>query len=423
MKRFLKRLAAFVLVAAAAGYLLVFWPVRDKHPSVRLAVGAIAVRGATIYVSPDKPPLNDATLVARNGRITAVGTLVTVPADAQALPCRGCAITAGFWNTHVHFTEAKWLNAAWQRREKLNAQLADMLTSRGFVTVADLGSDLRVTVSLRRRIETGDLNGPFIYTAGSPLYPEDGIPFYLRETMPKYILMLMLQPSTPAAAVRDEERNIRTGADVLKLFTGSHVERGSIKPMREDIARAAAELAHQHGQLAFAHPSNLEGIAVALSSGVDVLAHAPDTTDGINDALIAEMARKATLIPTLKMFATTVTKNSAFLDPIYDVVRRFHAQGGSLMFGTDVGYMTDYSTADEFAALEKCGLSSTDILRMLTITPATRFGVAAQKGTLEPSKLADFVVLSSDPARDVKAFADVQATVRSGKIIWRSASE
>ena len=97
----------------------------------------------------------------------------------------------------------------------------------------------------------------------------------------------------------------------------------------------------------FAHPSNIEGVRVALASGVEVLAHAPDTTEGIDDALIAEMAGKATMIPTLKMFATTVSKNPAYLVPIYRVVRRFHAHGGNLMFGTDVGYMADYSTRDE----------------------------------------------------------------------------
>ncbi len=297
------------------------------------------------------------------------------------------------------------------------------LTSRGFATVVDLGSDLRVTVSLRRRIETGDLSGPFIYTAGSAIYPDKGIPFYLRDSLPNYVLKLMPQPSTSADAMRDEQRNIRMGADVLKLFTGSYVEHDQIKPMREDIARAAVEVAHQHGQIAFAHPSNIEGVRVALASGVEVLAHAPDTTDGIDDGLIAEMAARSTMIPTLKMFATTVTKNPAYLDPIYSVVRRFHADRGKLMFGTDVGYMADYSTRDEFAALAKCGLSPLDILRMLTVAPAERLGVTAEKGTLQPGKLADFVVLGSDPAKEATAFADVRVTVRSGKVIWRAMHE
>jgi imidazolonepropionase-like amidohydrolase len=228
----------------------------------------------------------------------------------------------------------------------------------------------------------------------------------------------MPQPATPAEAVRDEERNIAEGADVLKLFTGSYVEHNVVKPMREDVARAAVNVAHQHGQLAFAHESNLEGVRIAIDSGVDVLAHAPDTTDGIDDAMIADMARKMTMVPTLKMFATTVTTNPAYLDPIYAVVRKFHQDGGNLMFGTDVGYMTDYSTGDEFVALQKCGLGTADILRMLTTAPAARLGVSGDKGTLEPGKLADFVVLGGDPASNVTQFANVQTTVRSGRVIW-----
>jgi imidazolonepropionase-like amidohydrolase len=86
------------------------------------------------------------------------------------------------------------------------------------------------------------------------------------------------------------------------------------------------------------------------------------------------------------------------------------------MFGTDVGYMADYSTRDEFAALAKCGLSPLDILPMLTVAPAERLGVTAEKGTLQPGKLADFVVLGSDPAKEATAFADVRVTVRSGKL-------
>jgi hypothetical protein len=61
---------------------------------------------------------------------------------------------------HVHFTEPKWNGVEWQGKGKLNGQLRDMLTSRGFTTVVDLGSDPRDTVSLRRRIENGEMNGP-----------------------------------------------------------------------------------------------------------------------------------------------------------------------------------------------------------------------------------------------------------------------
>jgi imidazolonepropionase-like amidohydrolase len=388
----------------------------------KLTRGSVAVQGATIYVSPDRPPILNGTLLAQDGRILTAGTAdISLPPGTTVIPCQSCAVTAGFWNMHVHFSEPKWSWAEWRSEDQLDPQLAAMLTSRGFTTVVDLGSDPRDTVSLRRRIENGELRGPHIYTAATPLYPENGIPFYVRETTPRYLLFILPQPGSPAAATRDVERNIIDGADVVKLFTGTYVSRGTIKPMRVDIAREAVETAHLNRQIAFAHPSNLDGVNVALASGVDVLAHTPDTTDGINDELIGRMAEKAAMIPTLKMFGSTVTKKPSYLEPIYNIVRRFRADGGNLLFGTDVGYMTDYSTRDEFDALAQCGLAYSDMLKMLTTAPAARMGIAEQTGSLDPGKLADFVVLGSDPASNVQAFADVRATVRGGRILWQAA--
>ncbi len=411
--------AAIAALIGCGAYFLFFWPLRDPHPAVPAVHGTLAVREARIYISPDAPPIDRGTVVVRDGAIAAVGPDVPVPSDAQVLPCDHCVVTAGFWNAHIHFTEPKWSFAAWKSAATLNAQLADMLTSRGFTTVVDAGSDPRVTVSLRRRVETSGLLGPAIYTAGAALYPPEGVPYYLRNTLPFYLIWFMPQPATAAEAARVEERNIARGADLLKLFTGSYVQRGKVLPMPEAIARAAAEVAHRHGQLVYSHPSDLAGTKVAIESGVDVLAHAPDSTEGVDAALIGSMvARHMAMVPTLKMFATTVSTNPAYLQPIYAEVRQFHSFGGELLFGTDVGYMTDYSTEDEFRALAQCGLNARDILRMLTTAPSQRFGVAGQKGSIAPGKLADLVVLGSDPERDITAFARVRFTVRNGRVVY-----
>jgi len=417
--RWLRLLAGLLIVIAIAVYLLAFWPMRDPHPAEFRAKGTLAIEGARVYASPDVPPIEDGTVLVRDGVIAAVGPDFPVPPDAKLLPCDHCVVTAGFWNAHIHFTEPKWAFANWKSAATLNAQLADMLTSRGFTTVVDLGSDLRRTIALRRRIETGELLGPKIYTAGSPLYPPHGVPHYVKETVPAYVVWMMPQPETPEAAIRDEERDFDEGADVLKLFTGSYVARGKIEPMPLPIAKAAVEQAHKHGQLAFSHPSNLEGVKIAMDSGVDVLAHAPDTTEGVDTALIqALVAQRMAMIPTLKMFATTVTANPAYLDPIYNIVHQFHVLRGQLIFGTDVGYMTDYTTEGEFQGLQKSGLNAMDILRMLTTAPAERFGVANTKGKVEPGMIADLVILDADPQDDVTAFSRVRCTVRGGRVIY-----
>ena len=275
MRRFAITVGFLLLALAVAIYVVSFRPLRGAHPQAYLAHGTIAIQNAKIYISPDAAPIEQGTVVVTDGKIAAVGVDVPVPADAQIVACDHCIVTAGFWNVHVHFTERKWANSDWKPAAVLNAQLADMLTSRGFTTVVDVGSNLRDTIPIRRRIESGELLGPAIYTAGSAQYPPNGIPFYLKETLPWFILKLLPQPVTPKEAAGVEERNIADGADVLKLFTGSLVERNKVLPMPEINARAAVEVAHRHGQLAFAHPSDLAGVLVARDSGVDVLAHAP----------------------------------------------------------------------------------------------------------------------------------------------------
>ena len=410
-----------VVVLIVVGYSAAVWPLRVTHPVAAPVHGVLAITGAKIYVSPDAPPIEHGTVVVRDGVIAAVGEQVAVPTGAEMIGCDGCVVTAGFWNAHVHFTEPKWTAAEWQPGKRLEGSVKDMPTSRGFTTVVDTGSNPRNTVPLRRRIESGEILGPKIYTAGVAEYPPHGIPFYLRESQPKWVQHFEPQPANPTEAAKDEEQNIHDGADILKLFTGSYVERGTVLPMPVENAKAAVQVAHAHGQLAFAHESDVAGVKVAMESGVDVLAHAADTTEGVDDAVLQGLvSRRMAMIPTLKMFRTTVTTKASYLDPIYAQVRRFHELGGELIFGTDVGYMRDYDTTDEFKGLALSGLNGTDMLRMLTTAPAGRFGVSEKTGTLEVGKAGDLVVLGRDPMADVTGFADVRVTVRGGRVIWRS---
>jgi imidazolonepropionase-like amidohydrolase len=409
-----------LLLGCGAVWLVEIYPRHNSHPPLRLAKGTLAIQHARIYISPSDLPIEDGTVLVSDGLIAAVGPQVAIPPGARIVPCDHCIVTAGFWNTHVHFTEPKWNMAQWKSPATLNPQLADMFLSRGFTTVIDLGSNPSDTFSIRRRIEKGELTGPYIYTAGTALYPPHGVPYYLRETLPVWVVKIMPQPDTPEQAQRIVRDNLNSGADVTKLFTGSWVERGHVLPMPLNIAAAAVTTSHLNGRIVFAHPSNLAGTQVAIQSGVDVLAHVPDDTRGITPDLWTTMVRKnMAMSPTLKMFSSTVTTDPHYMDPMYGEVRTFHELGGTLLFGTDVGYMTDYSTEGEFAALGKSGLDWRDVLAMLTINPATRMGVQDRKGTVTAGKLADLVILDADPAADLINFSHVRAVVRSGAVIWQ----
>ena len=379
----------------------------------------IAFIGAKIYTSPTDPPIQDGTILIRSGKIAAVGKSgsVVIPVNTPQLTFTNQVIVAGFQNSHVHFTEPKWADAESQPSAKLHGQLSNMLTRYGFTTVVDTGSYLRNTNAIRKRIESGEVAGPRILTAGGPLYPPDGIPYYLHD-LPPAILKLMAQPSTPAAAVAVVDNDLAGGADIIKLFTGSWIARGTVKPMPVDIASAAVEEAHKHNKLVFTHPSNVAGLQVALAAHVDVLAHSIEDMRGWDNSYLAQMkAAKMSLIPTLKLFG-----EDDEIQKILDEVVGYQRMGGQILFGTDVGYLTDYDPTKEYELMARAGLTPMQILASLTTAPAERFGESNRRGRIAAGMDADLVVLGSDPLQDATNFAKVCATYRGGKLIGSTGS-
>jgi len=371
----------------------------------------LAIVGAKVYASPQAQPVDGTTILIHAGKIAAIGKKVAIPKGFSTVSCEGCVVFAGFWNTHVHFTETKWNDAASLPADTLTRQLQEMVTLSGFTTVVDTTSSPVSTTALRRRIESGEVLGPHIYTSAIGLYPPHGLPYYLH--LPPEVMAQLPQPNTPAEAAEDVRKNIAAGSDIVKLFTGSIVAPDRVVPMPLDIATAAVAAGHERGQLVFAHPTNLEGTRVAMQSGVDVLAHAPEWLQGIDDNLLHEMVtRHMSMIPTLKLFSQDST-----IAAIRSVVFKFHQFGGVIMFGTDTGFLTDYSMAEEYHQLALAGFTYRDVLAMLTTAPAQRFHVGEQKGRIAVGMDGDLTVLAADPASDPLAFTRVRYAIRGGRVI------
>jgi imidazolonepropionase-like amidohydrolase len=408
--------------ALAIGFIAVIlaFPIARTHSTAASEdPEVVAFVGAKIYTSPTDPPISNGTVVIRGEKIEAVGKTgtLTIPTGTKQIDCRGAVITAAFQNSHVHFTEQKWTDAATQPAEKLTTQLSDMFVRYGFTTVVDTGSFLLNTVAIRKRIASGEVAGPRILTAGTPLYPPDGIPYYLSD-LPPEIRKIIPQPTTPAAAVGFVNDDLAGGADIIKLFTGSWIARGKVKPMPVDVAIAAAEEAHKHGKLVFTHPSNVAGLEVALAAHVDVLAHSIEDMRGWNNSYLTQMkAANMTLIPTLKLFGSDDD-----LPGILDEVGSYQRMGGQILFGTDVGFLPDYEPSNEYSLMSRAGLTPMQILASLTTAPADRFNESTSRGRLTASMSADLVVLSADPATDVTNFTKVRYTVRGGRIVYSASA-
>src|SRR4030095_13634088 len=229
----------------------------------------------------------------------------------------------------------------------------------------------------------------------------------------------------PSAASAMVDVVVDRGVEGVKLFTGSWASRTSIVVMPLDVVRAAVDAAHRRGRFVIAHPSNSAGARVAIEGGVDILAHTfPTELDRRPwDRALPGMMRERgmALVPTLKLFPYELKKADVPPSVVATVLgygqaqlRAFAELGGQVLFGTDVGYMTDYDPTDEYVFMQDAGLSYARILASLTTAPAERFGVAARTGRLAPGMIADVVVLDGDPERDVRALTKVRYTVRDG---------
>ena len=165
-------LAALIVSACGAS--------RTEAPPT-YAETVIALVAGRVQAAPEAMPIADGVVVLRKGLITDVGRRgeVRVPPEATVIDCAGATVTAGFWNSHAHFIQTTWRDAATAPAEHLTAALRAMLTSYGVVRVLDTGSEQANTEALRRRIESGEVLGPMIMMAAGSIVPVGGSPYYI----------------------------------------------------------------------------------------------------------------------------------------------------------------------------------------------------------------------------------------------------
>jgi len=389
----------------------------------------VAITGATVYPSPTAAPIPNGVVLLQGAKVLAVGTAqeVAVPPGATLIDGKGLGVAAGFWNFHVHFTGPEWQDAATAPAAALAKAMEAMLNRYGFTTVVDAGSNPSNTFALRARVQHGDVPGPRILTAGSPLYPKGGIPIYLRQSLPPDVLAQLAQPATAAEARADVTANLAAGADATKVFSGSWLGGGKTLEMAPDILRAAVEASHQAKKPVLTHPQTLEGVRRALAAGVDVLMHTtPDAGPWPEELVSALVRAHLGLVPTLSLWQVVgheamgdPLKVEAFVQGGVSQLRAFAKAGGQVLFGTDVGFHRQTDTSEELARMAQAGLSWRATLASLTTAPASRFP-GSGTGTLAKGEPADVVLFQGEPLRDPRAYSRIVLTFRGGKVLYRA---
>ena len=397
--------------AIKVAFLILISLLQQACTYTQIAPNDLTISNVNLYVGPNQPPLNNASITIRDGLIVGINStnqqLGTIHIDAK-----GRTATAGLWNSHVHFTDPLVVSQPQQI-------LTKMLLRYGFTSVVDTGSEPHISLALRQRIEDGQLSGPKIYLAGGSFVYTDGTPAYL----PGIKLPELAERQHAAPAVHEL---LGLGIDHIKIFSGSFQSPTETIHLPANIIRAISDAAHTRNALVIAHPTDRTGLVNAIENGVDILAHSAPPAGPLGEQLTAQMVdNNVAMIPTLMLWSYELRRHGAPKKAINAYQQQgviqlseFHRAGGTVLFGTDVGYMRDFDTTEEFTMMQRAGMTFDDILASLTTNPAQRF--SDSNGQITLNSPADLVIYQRDPSDDVTAFAEIAYVFRGGELVYEA---
>ncbi|HXO65027.1 MAG TPA: amidohydrolase family protein [Steroidobacteraceae bacterium] len=393
----------------------------------------VVYRGAALIDGTGAPPRNDRVIVTTGERITAVVPAAgfSVPAGAEVVELRGKFLVPGFVNTHVHLaTLAEPAHArAYLRRELYS----------GVTALRDMAGDVRLLAELKREAEFNEIPSPDIYYVALMAGPEffadprthDAARGRIAGEVP---WMQALTPQTDLPLAVAAARG--TGATALKLYAD----------LPAPLVRAVTAEAHRQHLLVWAHATIFPaGPLDEVDAGIDVLSHAAllgyalessippryrhgalplevapllERPDARLTALFADMRRHGTILDaTLYPYdsGAAAQRSKGLADRLADLAYR---AGVAISTGTDDDgdlARPDSPLLEEFALLvQRAGVHLPDLVTAATRIGARAAGQERDMGTIEPGKLADFVVLDRDPLADVANLSSVALTVKRG---------
>ncbi|ARC56104.1 hypothetical protein AS850_03320 [Frondihabitans sp. 762G35] len=270
-----------------------------------------------------------------SGRLTWGG-----PDDGSAEAHLDGVVLAPFTDSHVH----------------LGLVDARALLAGGIGRVVDLGWDPAVA---RTWPETAraDPTWPEVSIAGGLLGAPGGYP--------SRAPWAPAEAAVPVATPDDADSSVRAmqeaGASVVKITLNS--DAGPV--LDDETLDAVVAAAHARNLPVVAHAQGIGQVRRAGRARVDALAHAP-FSERLDDDLLDDLARTMTWISTLDIHGHG--RYGAAYETAVDNVARFHARGGRVAYGTDLGNgdLPTGLNGREIAGLAEAGLGLADILGALT---------------------------------------------------------
>lgn len=241
------------------------------------------------------------------------------------------------------------------------------LRAGGIAAVNDLGWDPAAAQAW-----AADPALPRVRFAGAFLTAPGGYPSN-RDWAPEGSTEPVASAEEARAAV---DRQLQAGASFIKVVLNPDAG-----PTLDDVTlRAIVGHAHVRGREVIAHVEGVGQAARAFEAGADRLAHAP-WSERLPDELLAAMAGpKARTLSGVQTWVSTLDIHGwgELTDEFVmarENLRRFHAYGGSIVYGTDLGNgpLPLGVNERELRGLIAAGISESGVVRALA---APRFGKA-----------------------------------------------
>jgi imidazolonepropionase-like amidohydrolase len=415
---------------------------------VPLAIGCMSATAATQQL-PNHPivlhaarlleldtgrMLSPGEILVEGERISAVGSTVSHPADAQLIDLGDTTLLPGLIDAHVHLflhpgaEDLQTVQESVPHRTVLAILAAKDDLMAGFTAERDMGTEGAgsADTAVRNAIDKGLIPGPRLRISGNAIDilggHEDANHFN-----PAQQVMSNAAYANSAdeliAAIRQQHKE---GSDFAKIYeTGSDSMRdGTLHTPYQYTAaqlKAAVEETARFGGNVAVHAQGEPGTLYAAQAGVASIDHATQLSD---ETMRLMKAKGIPAVPTFTIFEYFMNESEAGARrerPMFDFkVKEFKKQvaaGISFAVGSDVGPFPHGTQARELVLMVKYGMKPLAVLQADMINGAKLLGWGGQIGELKPGYLADIVAVPGSPLEDISAVEHVAFVMKGGAVI------
>ena len=366
----------------------------------------------------------------RDGRIHWIGSASEWQGSRSAVRVvdgRARTLVPGLMDCHVHYSGPggpEWIARFTDPLPEISmraVELAEASLRSGVTTARDVGAPHGVGIRIAQKQRAGEIRAPNIRAAGTWIAHRGTYVPFARH---------FGEPAELRHAIKTE---IEAGVDLIKVALagwneGARPHGAPDIPFDEKLLAVAVEEAHKGGFKIACHANDAVSCRIAAHSGVDSLEHGMF----LEPVDLEAMAKNKTyLVPTMSVWDAMLYYARAVDWPEARKKRAEDLRQGSrvavnsaieagvpIALGTDAGggAARHGRIAREAELMVECGMKPHDVLMAATSSAARLIG-ENDRGVIEVGKIADLVLLDSDPLEDIGGLRLIAAVFQRGQRI------